>query len=183
MPDNDDQSKGLTSIYNSQSMGFPASGFGSDPRLEIALTSKHFRNSDNHDKFNEFSASRPISNPGLGLSVNTGVDALGAPVRVEAGVYNNSYAKTSTYVAASWQPLMASLPGGLTAKFGGFAGVATGYTGHIPKQLEMGPFAPVVGARVSVEHETSGVALNASIIPGFKSDQATAVAFSLSRKF
>ena len=182
MPESN-QKENLFNSFSSASLGFPSNGFGSDPHLEIAITSKHLRGSENHEDFNQFSSSNPISNPGIGLSVNTGLNEMGAPVRAETAIYKNSYGKPTAYIAASWQPLQAKLPEGLKAEFGAVVGLATGYTGHVPKNIEMGPVVPVVAPRLSIEDPSSGVAGNISVIPGLSPQDATAFCFSISKKF
>jgi len=169
--------------YSSQ-LGFPKEGFGSNPRLELALTSYHIKhNANDKTDFNQFDASkhRFLSNPGVGLSVDTGTQFMGSPVRLEAVVYKNSYYKTTAAVAAEWKPIEVDLPGGLKGSFGGVAGVATGYTGHVPKNLEMGPFVPVVAMRASIENKD--MAINMTVIPGPPKNGATALCFSASLKF
>ncbi len=165
-------------------LGFPSEGFGANPKMEFALTSYHIKhNANDKTNFNQFDSKNRdyLSNPGFGISVDSGFKALDTSIRFEAGVYKNSYFKTTAYAAAVWQPLQMDLPGGLKASFGGVAGLATGYTGHVHKSLEMGPFVPVVAARLTIGDEDK--ALNVSVIPGPPKTGATAFCVSASIKF
>jgi hypothetical protein len=168
----------------SSKLGFPSSGFGSNPKLEVALTSYHIKhNANDKTNFNQFDAknNKFWTNPGVGLSVDSGVSLFGSPVRIEAVVYNNSYFKTTAAVAAEWKPIEVNLPGGLKGSFGGIAGIATGYAGHVSSSLQMGPFVPVIAARATIENEST--ALNVSVIPGPPKTGATAFCISASIKF
>lgn len=186
MSNKDVENKAEESVFRplSARLGFPSSGFGSNPKLEVALTSYHLKHNPNDTtNFNQFDAknNKFWTNPGIGLSVNSGINLLGSPVRIEAVAYKNSYFQTTAAVAAEWKPIEVNLPAGLKASFGGVAGLATGYTGHVHKNLEMGPFVPVIAARATLENEN--IALNMTVIPGPPKTGATALCFSASFKF
>ena len=79
-------------------LGFPSEGFGANPKLEIALTSYHIKHDPNSKtNFNQFDSSKGnyLTNPGFGISVDSGFRAMDTPIRFEADIYKNSYFKSS----------------------------------------------------------------------------------------
>jgi hypothetical protein len=89
------------------------------PVLLIGLPSAHAQTSVQLHGLSKHSGTRTYNEVNSGVSIRS---QLSAEASVQAGVYKNSYNKTTVFVAAQWEPLALG-----PVRAGAFAGVGTGY--------------------------------------------------------
>jgi hypothetical protein len=127
----------------------------------IHLASKHGSTADNY-KFNEV-------NPGFAIRAEFDRD-----MSIQGGVYKNSYKKTTAYAALQYTPVKLG-----NVRFGGFAGMGTGYTAH--SVANVGPLSALAGAMAVANFGKMSLTFRGA--PKLGSGTASVVAIEVGYKF